>query len=75
MLRQYGNEWLGAVLTVYKRAATITVVNIPDATAVSVWYGCRVYGVVKSGVAPGGGARPGTVEAIRGRDCMRSIVF
>ena len=38
------------------------VVIITHATAVRARYGCKVYGLVKSGVTPGGGARPGLLE-------------
>ncbi len=55
------------MLTVNKRAATITVVTIMHATTVRAWYGCRVYGLVRFGVTPGGGGKPGWfAEAIRG---------
>ena len=50
------------MLTVYKRAATMVVVIMMHATTVRTRYGCKVYGLVKSGVTPGGGANPGLFE-------------
>lgn len=47
----------------------MTVVSIIHATVVSARYGCRVYGLSKSGVTPGGGGKPGSfADAIWGED-------
>lgn len=51
----------------------MTVVTMIHATTVRVWYGCKVYGLTKSGVTPGGGAKPGFIEeAIQRRDRISS---